>query len=133
MKNSDAPFQSGHRICLHNRLGRLGLDHNLLAKDHSLSSLSRWLLASLDLTNAWDDEFASTLHFLGGDRCKAANDLGADRLLQIILVASAAAISVLVIALALAFIAFIGAISTKEIVNEIFWDLLLWRVLSLAA
>merc|ERR1719199_1465724 len=48
-------------------------------------------------------------------------------------VASAAAISVLVIALALAFIAFIGAISTKEILSEIFCDWLLWRVLSLAA
>ena len=53
-------------------LGRLSIDHNLLAKDHSLSGLGRWLLAGLDLANAWDDEFASTLHFLGGDRCKAA-------------------------------------------------------------
>merc|ERR1719442_282112 len=82
---SDAFLECSHWQRLHNRLGWLGLHHHLLAEDHLLPSLCRWLLASLDLANTWDDEFAVTFHTFRGDGCKAGDHLGQYGLLQAIL------------------------------------------------
>merc|ERR1719181_1632295 len=80
---SDALLQSRHWVRLYDCAGRLCLHHNDLAEDLPLASLGSRLLAGLDHAKSWESELASGFDLLGGNICKARNDLACHGLLEL--------------------------------------------------
>merc|ERR1740139_1913864 len=69
-------LQSSHAKCLHNCLGGLRFHDLQLAKHHPLACLGRWLQASLNHDEAWNNEFA-LLHLLRAHIGKTPQNLHA--------------------------------------------------------
>merc|ERR1711988_1101956 len=78
----DGLLDSADRVCFYDCLGWLGLHHHLFAEHLPLASLGGRLYAGLQPGHTWDDELASLFHLSSGEGCQGVHDLGANCLLQ---------------------------------------------------